>query len=46
MELDKKNEILEESNKGKEIAYNNLKISEAVFKEKGKVLADTKKSSF
>lgn len=43
MELDKRNEILEESNKGKEIAYNNLKISEAVFKEKGKVLADTKK---
>lgn len=46
MELDKKNEILEESNKGKEIAYNNLKISEAVFKEKGKVLADTKKVVF
>ena len=43
MELDKKNEILEESNKGKEIAYNNLKISETVLKEKGKVLADTKK---
>lgn len=43
MELDKRNEILEESNKGKEIAHNNLKISEAVFKEKGKVLADTKK---
>ena len=43
MELDKRNEILEESNKGKEIAYNNLKISEAVLKEKGKVLADTKK---
>ncbi|RGS47403.1 CAP domain-containing protein [Holdemanella biformis] len=46
MELDKKNEILEESNKGKETAYNNLKISEAVFKEKGKVLADTKKVVF
>lgn len=43
MELDKRNEILEESNKGKEKAYNNLKISEAVLKEKGKVLADTKK---
>lgn len=43
MELDKRNEILEESNKGKEIAHNNLKISEAVFKEKGKVLEDTKK---
>lgn len=43
MELDKRNEILEESNKGKETAHNNLKISEAVFKEKGKVLADTKK---
>ena len=43
MELDKRNEILEESNKGEEIAYNNLKISEAVLKEKGKVLADTKK---
>lgn len=43
MELDKRNEILEESNKGEEKAYNNLKDSEAVFKEKGKVLADTKK---
>ena len=43
MELDKRNEILEESNKGKEIAYNNLKISEAILKEKGKVLVDTKK---
>lgn len=43
MELDKKNEILEESNKGKEAAYNNLKISEALLKEKGKVLEDTKK---
>lgn len=43
MELDKRNEILEESNKGKEIAYNNLKISETVLKEKGKVLEDTKK---
>lgn len=43
MELEKRNEILEESNKGKETAHNNLKISEAVFKEKGKVLADTKK---
>ncbi|WP_337546105.1 CAP domain-containing protein [Holdemanella biformis] len=43
MELDKRNEILEESNKGKETAHNNLKISEAVLKEKGKVLEDTKK---
>lgn len=43
MELDKRNEILEESNKGEEKAYNNLKVSEAVFKEKGKVLAGTKK---
>lgn len=43
MELDKRNEILEESNKGEEKAYNNLKDSEAVFKEKGKALADTKK---
>lgn len=43
MELDKRSEILEESNKGKETAYNNLKDSEAVFKEKGKVLEDTKK---
>lgn len=43
MELDKRNEILEESNKGKEKAYNNLKISEGVLKEKGKALADTKK---
>ena len=43
MELDKRNEILEESNKGEEKAYNNLKDSEAVFKEKGKVLEDTKK---
>ena len=43
MELDKRNEILEESNKDEEKAYNNLKDSEAVFKEKGKVLADTKK---
>lgn len=46
MELDKRNEILEESNKGKETAHNNLKISEAVFKEKGKVLEDTKKVVF
>lgn len=43
MELDKRNEILEESNKGEEKAYNNLKDSEAVLKEKGKVLEDTKK---
>lgn len=43
MELDKRNEILEESNKGKEKAYNNLKISEGVLKDKGKALADTKK---
>lgn len=43
MELDKRNEILEKSNKGEEKAYNNLKDSEAVFKEKGKVLEDTKK---
>jgi uncharacterized protein YkwD len=46
MELDKRNEILEKSNKGKETAHNNLKISEAVFKEKGKVLEDTKKVVF
>lgn len=46
MELDKRNEILEESNKGKETAYNNLKISEGVFKEKGKALEDTKKVVF
>lgn len=46
MELDKRNEILEESNKGEEKAYNNLKDSEAVFKEKGKVLEDTKKVVF
>ena len=46
MELDKRNEILEESNKGKETAHNNLKISEAVFKEKGKALEDTKKVVF
>lgn len=43
MELDKRNEILEESNKGEEKAYNNLKVSEGVLKEKGKVLEDTKK---
>lgn len=46
MELDKRNEILEKSNKGKETAHNNLKISEAVFKEKDKVLEDTKKVVF
>ena len=46
MELDKRNEILEESNKGKETAYNNLKISEGVLKEKGKALEDTKKVVF
>ncbi len=46
MELDKRNEILEESNKGKETAHNNLKISEAVLKEKGKALEDTKKVVF
>lgn len=46
MELDKRNEILEESNKGEEKAYNNLKDSEAVFKEKGKALEDTKKVVF
>lgn len=46
MELDKRNEILEESNKGKEIAHNNLKISEGVLKEKGKALEDTKKVVF
>ena len=43
MELDKRNEILEESNKGEEKAYNNLKVSEGVLKEKGKALEDTKK---
>lgn len=43
MELEKRNEILEESYKGKETAHNNLIISEGVLKEKGKVLADTKK---
>lgn len=46
MELDKRNEILEESNKGKETAHNNLKISEAVLKEKGTALEDTKKVVF
>lgn len=46
MELDKRNEILEESNKGKETAYNNLKVSEGVLKEKGKALEDTKKVVF
>ena len=46
MELNKRNEILEESNKGKETAHNNLKISEAVLKEKGKALEDTKKVVF
>lgn len=46
MELDKRNEILEESNKGKEKAYNNLKVSEGVLKEKGKALEDTKKVVF
>lgn len=46
MELDKRNEILEESNKGEEKAYNNLKDSEGVLKEKGKALEDTKKVVF
>lgn len=46
MELDKRNEILEESNKGEEKAYNNLKVSEGVLKEKGKALEDTKKVVF
>lgn len=46
MELDKRNEILEESNKGEEKAYNSLKVSEGVLKEKGKALEDTKKVVF
>ena len=46
MELDKRSEILEESNKGEEKAYNNLKVSEGVLKEKGKALEDTKKVVF
>lgn len=46
MELDKRNEILEESNKGEEKAYNNLKDSEGVLKEKGKALEDAKKVVF
>lgn len=46
MELDKRNEILEESNKGEEKAYNNLKVSEGVLREKGKALEDTKKVVF
>lgn len=46
MELNKRSEILEESNKGEEKAYNNLKVSEGVLKEKGKALEDTKKVVF
>ena len=46
MELDKRSEILEESNKGEEKAYNNLKVSESVLKEMGKALEDTKKVVF
>ena len=43
MELDKRNGILEEVNKGLETAYNNLKISKNVLKEKESALdnADT-----
>ena len=46
IELDKRSEILVESNKGEEKAYNNLKDSEGVLKEKGKALEDTKKVVF
>lgn len=40
MELDKRNGILEEVNKGLETAYNNLKISKNVLKEKESALND------
>lgn len=40
MELDKRNGILEEVNKGLETAYNNLEISKNVLKEKESALDD------